>query len=261
MNIHTLQKKKSTQTKITVVTCYDYASAKLVNDTDIDMILVGDTLSMVVHGFDSTVYATMELMELHTASVARAKPKQLIIGDMPFLSYRKSMQDSLENVSRLMQAGAHCVKLEGAKGNLELVEHVVASGVPVMGHIGLTPQSVNQLGGYKVQGKAPEAAMSLVEQAESLQQAGCFAIVLECVPQTLAKQITERLTIPTIGIGAGPDTDGQVLVWHDLLGLQNEMQPKFVKRYANAGDMLTESLQAYHQEVIRGQFPLDEHSY
>ena len=261
MNIQDLQQKKISQTKISVVTCYDYPSAKLVAATDIDIILVGDSVSMVVHGYESTVHATMEMMAFHTQAVARAKPKQLIIGDLPFFSYRKSVSDSLDNIALLMQAGAHCVKLEGAMGNLELIQHVVASGVPVMGHIGLTPQSIYQLGGYKVQGRDDATASNLLQQAKQLEQAGCFSIVLECIPQTLAQQITQSLTIPTIGIGAGPHVDGQVLVWHDLLGLQNEIHPKFVKRFANAGDMLIESLQAYHHEVITGQFPKSEHSY
>ena len=196
MKIHDFLQKKQRKEKICMVTCYDYAFAKIIDTTDVDCILVGDSLSMVVHGCSDTTQATMEMMTLHTRAVARGIKKKFIIGDLPFMSYRKSLQDSMSNVQQLIQAGAHAVKLEGAEGNLELITHIVQSGVPVMGHLGLTPQFIHQLGGYKVQGREVSQAEQLLMQAQQLEQAGCYAIVLECVPWQVAKQISEHLLFP-----------------------------------------------------------------
>lgn len=261
MNIFDFNRMKASGEKITMVTCYDYTSALLVNKTGIDCILVGDSLSMVMHGHPTTVQATMDMMTMHTAAVARGAKDKFIIGDLPFLSYRKSLTENVNAVQALMQAGAHAVKLEGASGNTGFIQHLADSGVPVMGHIGLTPQFVHLLGGYHVQGKSDESARRLIEEALALQEAGCFALVLECVPTELATKITKELKIATIGIGAGPHTDGQVLVFQDLLGLNTEFKPKFVKKFLNGAELVTGALDDYHQAVKKGAFPDAEHSF
>jgi 3-methyl-2-oxobutanoate hydroxymethyltransferase len=262
MNILEFQERKKANKKITMVTCYDYWSAKIIAETPIDCILVGDTAAMVMHGFDTTLPATIDQMVVHTQAVVRGAKEKWIIADLPFLSYRKSLDVSMSAVEKLMQAGAHAVKLEGAHGNLDLIRHIVDSGIPVMGHLGLTPQSLHQLGGMKVQGKQQEQALYLLEQAESLQAAGCFSVVLECIPSVLAKQITDTLHIPTIGIGAGPHTSGQVLVLHDLLGFNAAFKPKFLKTYMNGFEAVKEALNTYCSEVTEGQFPDEsQHSY
>jgi 3-methyl-2-oxobutanoate hydroxymethyltransferase len=261
MNILDFYKKKQTREKITMVTCYDYTSARMLAQTSIDCVLVGDTLAMTIHGFKDTVSATIEMMAMHTAAVSRGIGDKFIIGDLPFVSYRKSLAKSVAAAQALMQAGAHAVKLEGAAGNLKLIRHLTESGIPVMGHLGLTPQSIHLLGGFKVQGKTDESAQRLQECALALQEAGCFAIVLECVPSKLADKITQSLTIPTIGIGAGPMTDGQVLVFQDLLGLQIEFKPKFLKVYTDGFKHLITGIQNYINEVKNGEFPQDEHCY
>src|SRR3989338_10078350 len=252
MKIYDFKKMKEQAKKITMVTCYDYWSARIIADSEIDCVLVGDSLAMVMHGHATTVPATMEIMVLHTEAVARGAKNKFIIGDLPFLSYRKGLSETMRAVEQLMQAGAHAIKLEGANGNEQIVHHIVESGVPVMGHIGMTPQSIYQLGGFGVQGKAQQQADAIMQQALALEQSGCFAIVLECVPALLAKKITERLTIPTIGIGAGPHTSGQVLVLHDLLGLYNDVKPTFVKTYCNGFSIVKQALNAYNQEVKEG---------
>jgi 3-methyl-2-oxobutanoate hydroxymethyltransferase len=193
MNITTFQQKKSNREKISMITCYDYTSAKIISETNVDCILVGDSIAMTIYGFNDTLSATMDMMWAHTAAVSRGANNKFIISDLPFLSYRKNIDNSIDNVLRLMQSGAHAVKLEGTVGNLELITHLVESGVPVMGHIGLTPQFVHMLGGYKVQGRSQESAQVLVKQAQQLQEAGCFAIVLECMPSAVAKEISENL--------------------------------------------------------------------
>lgn len=255
------QKKKAAREKITMVTCYDYTSALLVNKTDADCILVGDSLAMTMHGFRDTLAATAEMMALHTAAVARGAKGKFIVGDLPFLSYRASLDKNIAAVQALMQAGAHAVKLEGASGNAEFVSHLVHSGVPVMGHLGLTPQFVHQLGGYKVQGKTEEAARRLMDEAKTLEQAGCFALVLECVPAAVAEKISAALKIPTIGIGAGAGTDGQVLVFQDLLGLNTEFKPKFVRQFLNGAELVTGAIDSYVAAVKTGEFPAHEHRY
>ena len=262
MKIQDFLQKKQAKQKITMVTCYDYPKAKIIENTDVDCILVGDSVSMVVHGHTDTTKATMEMMVLHTEAVARGIKTKFIVADMPFLSYRKSQHDTISNAQRLIQAGAHAVKLEGADGNLEIIQHLMQSGVPVMGHLGLTPQSIHTLGGYKVQGREDAQAEQLFNHAKQLEQAGCFAIVFECVPFKLATKITDALQIPTIGIGAGPDTDGQVLVLHDLLGLQQDFNPKFAKAYMRGYENCRAAINDYVSEVKTGKFPeLDKHSF
>jgi 3-methyl-2-oxobutanoate hydroxymethyltransferase len=261
MNILDFQKMKDNHEKITMVTCYDYCFAKLMADTDIDCILVGDSLSMVMHGHKNTIPATIDLMALHTQAVSRGVSNKFIIGDLPFLSYRSDLASNMNAVGKLMQAGAQAVKLEGATGNEALVAHIVESGVPVMGHLGLTPQMVHQLGGFRVQGKEDAAAQLLIEQAKKLQDAGIFALVLECIPSHLAKRVTQSLSIPTIGIGAGVDCDGQVLVLHDLLGFYPEFQGKFVKPYLDGQALVTQALNQYNDEVKKKVFPEDCHSF
>lgn len=260
-NIHDFYKMKKIKEKITMVTCYDYSSAKILETAGVDCILVGDTVSMVVHGYPDTTHATIEMISTHVKSVARGAKNTFIIGDLPFLSYRGSIDQTLGAVKTLIQSGAHCVKLEGAAGNCELVQHIVQSGVPVMGHIGLTPQHVMQLGGYKVQGRDPDVANQLRQDAKALEKAGCFAIVLECMPNDLAAEISRSLAVPTIGIGAGKSTDGQVLVYHDLLGLQNDLHPKFVKQYVNGFSLFQHAISQYISEVKSESFPSKEYSY
>ena len=260
MNKHSYQKMKTEQRKITMITCYDYPSARIIDQTNVDIILVGDSAAMVVHGYPDTTHATVDMISTHTSAVRRGT-KKFIVADMPFMSFRKSQEDTLNNVQQLITAGANAVKLEGAAGNLELITHIVHSGVPVIGHIGLTPQHVNQLGGFRVQGRDESAQRRLIAEAKQLEEAGCFMLVLECVPTTLAKKITKALSIPTIGIGAGVHTDGQVLVWHDLLGIQTEFQPKFVKRYLEGATLYQNAIEAYDSEVKRADFPCDSHSF
>lgn len=261
MNILAFKTAKLEGRKISMVTCYDYAGARLIGSTDVDCVLIGDSLAMVVHGFPSTLNATVEMMELHTAAVARGLTKKLIVADMPFLSYRKDLATAVEAAGRLMRAGAHAIKLEGARGNLEIVRHLVDSGIPVMGHLGLTPQSVNQLGGYRVQGKTHEEHESILNDALALEEAGCFSVVLECVPTGLGAEVSTRLKIPTIGIGAGLDCDGQVLVFHDLLGLNDAPMAKFVRQYGRGFEDLKPALQAFHKDVQERRFPAEKETY
>jgi len=261
MNIFDFYQKKEQGHKISMVTCYDYTSARILAETAIDCLLVGDSVSMVMHGFENTLAATVDMMRFHIAAVSRGANNKFIIGDMPFLSYRQSLSHTMATVQTFMQAGAHAIKLEGSAGNLELIQYITESGVPVMGHIGLTPQLLHQLGGYKVQGKTEISASRLKQEAFALQQAGCFAIVLECVPPLLAKEITEELKIPTIGVGAGPHTNGQVLVLQDLLGLTMGFKPKFVKAFMNGSEQIQQSIEKYIQAINQGEFPSDEHCY
>ena len=261
MNIFDFQKKKQAGEKISMLTCYDYSSAKILAGTDIDCLLVGDSLGMTIYGFPNTLSTTLEMMQLHTAAVCRGAPNKFIVGDLPFLSYRKSFSQNITAAASLMQAGASAVKLEGATGNLKLVRHLQESGVPIMGHLGLTPQSMFMLGGYKIQGKDAETAKRLKEDAFALQDAGCFAVVLECVPSHLARDITQALAIPTIGIGAGMATDGQVLVWQDALGLNIDFKPKFVQVFSDGQKHCTDGINAYITAVQSGKFPHNEHCY
>jgi 3-methyl-2-oxobutanoate hydroxymethyltransferase len=261
MTLHEILQKKSKKQKLSMVTCYDYTSAAIVNQSPIDLILVGDSLAMTMHGHNSTLPATTTLMALHTAAVVKGAPTKFIVADLPFLSFRSSLEKNIEAVRELMSTGAHAVKLEGAQGNLELVKHLVQSGVPVMGHLGLTPQSIHQLGGFKVQAREEKAQAQLLEDALALEKAGAFAIVLECVPSEIAAKVTASLEIPTIGIGAGPQVDGQVLVWQDLLGMNPGFKPKFLRQYLNAHELFQSALKKYHQDVQSGEFPSAEESY
>jgi 3-methyl-2-oxobutanoate hydroxymethyltransferase len=261
MRIQDFAKKKTNAVPISMVTCYDAWSAALIADTDIDCVLVGDSVAMVVHGHDTTIPADLEMMTTHTAAVRRGAPDAFVIGDMPFLSYRRGLAASMDAAAALMRAGANAIKLEGAPGNIELIRHLVESGVPVMGHLGLTPQSVHQLGGFKVQAKDGEAAERLISQATDLQQAGCFAIVLEAIPATVAERVTARLEIPTIGIGAGRHVDGQVLVLQDLLGVSTAYRPKFVRTWMDGSLVIREALQSYHLDVTAGTYPNGRESY
>jgi 3-methyl-2-oxobutanoate hydroxymethyltransferase len=261
VNILDWNKKKQDNIKITMVTCYDYTSAKIISKTEIDSILVGDSAAMTMHGHNSTVPATLDMMCAHLASVVKGAPNKFIVGDIPFLANRKSLSENMNAVEKIMQAGAHAVKIEGVFGNESLISHIVESGVPVMGHLGLTPQSVHQLGGYKVQGRQETQAEMILQNAHTLQKCGAFSVVLECVPSTLADTISKDLTIPTIGIGAGPDTDGQILVFQDLLGLNPDFKPKFVRSYLNGSDQFTVAINQYCNDVRRNTFPSPQESF
>jgi len=252
---------KKAKKKISMVTCYDFTSAHLLSKSPIDCILVGDSASMVMHGNADTLPIDITLMAHHVAAVKKGAPEKFVIGDIPFLAHRKSLDTNMDNVEKLMKAGSNAIKLEGAAGNLQLIEHIVQSGVPVMGHLGLTPQSVNQLGGYKVQGRNKNQAQLLFDNAKALQEAGCFSLVLECIPSALAAQVTSKLDIPTIGIGAGLDTDGQVLVMQDMLGLNKSFKPKFVRHYMNGEEAFLEAFERFHQDVVAKKFPSIEESY
>jgi 3-methyl-2-oxobutanoate hydroxymethyltransferase len=258
----TLKGMKQKNEPIAMVTAYDYPTAACADRAGIDVILVGDSLGMVVLGYDSTIPVTVADMLHHTKAVTRGASQALVVTDLPFLSYHGSFDRTLEASASLMQeGGAHAVKLEGGSEMVETIQRLTLAGVPVMGHIGLTPQSVYQLGGYKVQGKDRESAQKLISDAIALEKAGVFALVLECIPTPLAKEIRDRLTIPTIGIGAGIECDGQVLVFHDMVSYGSKINPKFVKRYSNIGEQITQSIESYITEVKERNFPKEEHSF
>ena len=257
-----LKEMKESGEKIAMLTAYDYPFASIVDEAGIEIILVGDSLGMVVLGYDSTIPVTLDDTIRHTQAVVRGTKRAMVVADMPFLTYQVGPSHALLNAGRLIQeGGAQAVKLEGGREVAQTVHTIVSAGIPVMGHLGLTPQSVHQFGGYKVQGKTEEAAKRLKEDALILQEAGAFSIVLEAVPMELAKEVTESLSIPTIGIGAGPHCDGQVLVLHDLLGVFQRFTPKFVKRYAEIGQEAKRAIEQYRDEVKEGKFPSEEHSY
>jgi 3-methyl-2-oxobutanoate hydroxymethyltransferase len=246
------------QSRIGMLTAYDYPSARISDAAGADILLVGDSLGMVVLGYPDTLSVTVDDMLHHTRAVVRGTTSALIVADMPYLSYHVSIEESVRNAGRFIQAGAHSVKIEGAKqSRIDTIHAILDAEIPVMGHIGLTPQSVNALGGFKLQGKHAEDARRLVEEAISLEKAGCFAIVLECVPAELAAIITERVSVPTIGIGAGPSCDGQVLVYHDVLGLYDGHKPKFVRQYLDGAEQQRVALEAYLRDVRDGSFPND----
>lgn len=248
--------------KFTLVTAYDVLIASVIDKTPIEMILVGDSMGMVVFGYDSTVPVTMDDIIHHCKPVVRGAPGTFIVGDMPFGSYNTGVEDAIRNANRILkEGGADCIKLEGGRNVAPIVEAMVSGGIPVMGHIGLTPQTATQLGGFKVQGKDAEAARQLIEDAKALENAGAFAIVLECIPSPVAKLITKELSIPTMGIGAGPDCDAQVLVTQDLLGMFDRFVPKFVKQYAKLNGQMVEALTQFHQESLAGTFPGPEYSF
>ena len=253
--------RKGAGDPLVMVTAYDAPGARIADEAGVDMILVGDSVAMVVLGYDDTLQVTVEDMAHHVGAVARAKPRALVVGDLPWMSYHLSPEDAVRNAATLVRAGAQAVKLEGGRKRVPVVEAIADAEVPVMGHIGLTPQSVHALGGYKVQGKEADAAEHLVADAVALADAGCFAIVLECVPDAVARMVTEAVPVPTIGIGAGPWCDGQVLVFHDVLGLEDRVLPKFVRRYASLKADASAAIAAYAADVRSGRFPADAESY
>ncbi len=257
-----IYKKKAEGRKITMLTAYDYPTAQIVDQAGIDMILVGDSLGMVVQGVSSTLPVTMDEMIYHTKMVSRGAVSAMVVGDMPFLSYQTDKADAVRNAGRfLKEAGAEAVKLEGGSQMAEAIRAIVDAGIPVMAHIGLTPQYMHTLGGFKVQGKDEATREKILADARSVQDAGAFSVVLEAMPVSLAKEIQTMLHIPTIGIGAGPDCDGQVLVLHDVLGLFDRFTPKFVKKYVNLKDQALKAVKEYKQDVENGKFPSEEHSF
>ncbi|WP_417162656.1 3-methyl-2-oxobutanoate hydroxymethyltransferase [Slackia isoflavoniconvertens] len=248
--------------KLSMLTAYDYSTAKLEDESGINGILVGDSLGNVVLGYEDTVSVTMEDMIHHGAAVARGAKNALVVVDMPFMSYEVTVEEAVRNAGRLMKEGrAGAVKLEGGVRVAEQIRAIVKAGIPVMGHIGLTPQSINVFGGFKVQGKSEEAARALLADAKAVEEAGAFAVVIEAVPAALAQMITDTVSIPTIGIGAGAGCDGQILVYQDMLGMFSDFTPKFVKRYANVGEVMREAFANYATEVASGAFPTEEHTY
>ena len=262
VTIRDLARMKRRGEKIPMITAYDYTSAQLVERAGIPLILVGDSLGQVVLGYDSTVPVSMDDMVHHIKTVVRGTRRAHVVGDLPFLSYHAGVSDAIRNAGCLLkEAGAQSVKLEGGRSQAETVSRIVQSGIPVMGHIGLTPQAVNQLGGYRVQGKSVKDAVRLMDDAHSLEQAGAYAIVIECVPEPLARMITERVSVPTIGIGAGAGCDGQVQVFHDMMGLYEDFTPKHARRYARLGQAMVEATQSYISDVQDGSFPGDSESF
>jgi 3-methyl-2-oxobutanoate hydroxymethyltransferase len=256
-----LRQKKAQGERITMLTAYDYATALAIDRAEIDSILVGDSLGMVVLGYENTLPVTMDDMIHHCKAVARGAQFALLVGDMPFMSYQASVKEAVRNAGRFLQEGGmDAVKLEGGRERREAIEAIVGAGIPVQGHLGLTPQSVHQLGGFKAQGKSASAAQRLVVDAMILQEAGCFSLVLESIPARLGSLVSERLDIPTIGIGAGVGCDGQVLVTHDLLGLFDRFTPRFVKKYAEFHDVMAQAFTGYKNDVESGAFPAEEHS-
>jgi len=246
---------------LVMVTAYDAPGARIVDEGGADLILVGDSVAMVVLGYDDTLQVTTADMAHHVGAVARAKPRALVVGDLPWMSYHLSPADAVTNAATLIRAGASCVKLEGGRKRRPVVEALIDAEIPVMGHLGLTPQSVNAMGGYKVQGRQRDAAMELVDEARELVDAGCFAIVLEGVPDEVARMVTDAVDVPTIGIGAGPHCDGQVLVFHDLLGIEDRITPKFVRRYAALKHDAVLAVGAFADDVRTGRFPSHDESY
>jgi 3-methyl-2-oxobutanoate hydroxymethyltransferase len=257
----TRRKVRDGEDPLVMVTAYDAPGARIADEAGVDMILVGDSVAMVVLGYDDTLQVTVEDLAHHTAAVARAKPASLIVGDLPWLSYHVSVAETVRNAATLIRAGAQCVKLEGGRKRVPMIEALVDAEIPVMGHLGLTPQSMHAMGGFKVQARESEAALQLVADAKALQHAGCFAIVLEGVPDEVAGMVTDALDIPTIGIGAGGRCDGQVLVFHDLLGIEDRVSPKFVRRYASLKDDAVAAMTAFADDVRTGAFPSAAESY
>ena len=246
---------------LVMVTAYDAPGARMADEAGVDIILVGDSLAMVVLGYDDTLQVTTADMAHHVAAVARAKPEPLIVGDLPWMSYHVSIEDTVRNAATLIRAGAASVKLEGGAKRVPAISAIIDAEIPVMGHLGLTPQSINAVGGFKVQGRGQSAALALVEDAKALEAAGCFSIVLEAVPDEVARLVTDAVSVPTIGIGAGPHCDGQVLVYHDVLGIEDRILPKFVRRYADLKSAGVEALSAFASDVRSGAFPGAEESY
>ncbi len=256
-----IRARKGDGTPLVMVTAYDTPSARIADDAGVDIILVGDSVAMVVLGYDDTLSVTIDDMAHHTAAVARAKPKAMVVADMPWMSYHVSREETVRNAARLLRAGASAVKLEGGRKRLDMIEAILDAEIPVMGHLGLTPQSIHMLGGFKVQAKEFDAARALLDDAVALAEAGCFSIVLECVPDAVATMVTEAVPVPTIGIGAGANCDGQVLVFHDLLGLNGGRAPKFVRRYADLRGDATTAVAAFADDVRSGRYPSEAETY
>ncbi len=261
VTVRTIRDMKAERVRIVSVTAYDYPSARLADEAGVDLILVGDSLGMVVLGYESTIPVTLSEMAHHLKAVVRAQPRALVVADLPFLSFQTSPEDAVRSSGRLMKRGAEAVKLEGGRRMLPQIEAIQAADIPVLGHLGLTPQSVHQFGGYRVQGRGRDDADALLDDALALERGGCFAIVLEGVPLELGREITEALRIPTIGIGAGIHCDGQVLVLHDLIGMSFGKQAKFVRRYAETGDTIRNAIAAFREDVRAGRYPSAEESY
>ena len=266
MNVPEFKKYKEDNKKITMVTCYDASFARVLSQSEIDVVLVGDSSAMVMHGFDSTIHADPDLISAHVSAVARGsrqsgKETKFIVADMPFLSTRLGLEKAVQTAGQFLKSGAHAVKIEGLKGNQEIIHHLVESGVPVMGHLGLTPQFVNAFGGMKVQAKTAEEQDVLFQEAVAFEKLGAFSLVLECIPAEIATKISKRLTIPTIGIGAGVGCDGQVLVLQDLLGFNPDFKPKFLRRYANGFEVFQSAFAQFNQDVKSGAYPSEEESY
>lgn len=257
-----IMQMKNSRHKISMLTAYDYTTARLLDEAGVNTILVGDSLGNVILGYEDTISVTVEDMIHHSAAVARGAKNALVVTDLPFMSYQTSVYDAVVNAGRLMKEGrAGAVKLEGGKEVCPQIKAIVSAGIPVVAHLGLTPQSINTFGGFKVQGKTEAAAKKLIEDAKAVEEAGAFLLVLECVPAKLAKLVTESINIPTIGIGAGAGCDGQVLVIYDMLGMFSDFKPKFVKHFANAGDVIREAVKTYIAEIDNGTFPAEEHCY
>lgn len=257
-----IMQMKNSGHKISMLTAYDYTTARLLDEAGVNTILVGDSLGNVILGYEDTISVTVEDMIHHSAAVARGAKNALVVTDLPFMSYQTSVYDAVVNAGRLMKEGrAGAVKLEGGKEVCPQIKAIVSAGIPVVAHLGLTPQSINTFGGFKVQGKTETAAKKLIEDAKAVEEAGAFLLVLECVPAKLAKLVTESINIPTIGIGAGAGCDGQVLVIYDMLGMFSDFKPKFVKHFANAGDVIREAVKTYIAEIDNGTFPAEEHCY
>jgi len=252
---------KTSARKLSMVTCYDYTFARLLSETAVDGILVGDSLAMVMYGHASTLSATVDLMRVHTEAVARGAPARFIVSDLPFLSYRKGVPAALDAAQALLGAGAHAVKLEGVDGHEDVIRRMTQSGIPVMGHLGLQPQSVRSYGGFKVQGRGEEAGQEILRQALALEELGAFAVVLECVPASLARQVTRALRIPTVGIGAGAACDGQILVLQDLLGMNSDFRPKFVRPFLDGAGSIRDAIGRFDDAIKSGAFPAGEESY
>ncbi len=261
MPIQDFAQAKVERRKLSMTTCYDYTSARLLAQTPIDAILVGDSAAMVMHGYSSTVHASVRLMSVHTEAVVRGAPGKFIVADMPFLSFRKGVSPALRAAHELMKAGAHAVKLEGVDGHEAVIKRLVESGVPVMGHLGLQPQSVHAYGGFRVQGRDQHAACNIKRQAKALEDLGAFATVIECIPSKLAREITQASGIPTIGIGAGAECDGQVLVWQDLLGMNLDFHPRFARSFLDGSSAITDAVARFDEAVKAGTFPAPAESY
>ncbi len=260
-NINGFKKLKSEGKNISMVTCYDYWSARIIDESDIDAILVGDSAAMVMHGFDTTINATIEMMAAHTSAVRRGLNNKFLISDLPFLAHKKGRNKLVDSVDTIFKAGAEAVKIEGANCVLDDIKYLVSSGIPVMGHLGLTPQSVHKFGGFTVQGRSQSEAELIIDDAKRLEDSGIFALVLEMLPSEISKTITESLSIPTIGIGAGKYTSGQILVFQDMLGLNKNFNPKFLKKYFNGYDGIKSALNDYNEEVKQNIFPSKNESY